>query len=281
MGVALALMSHPDGQIALLNDAALGIFPSPGHLGIKPASEGTFELRDSGYFGTRTSAGHYLICDAGPVGPDYLLGHAHGDIFSFELSLGGSRAIVDSGVFSYEPDSMRAYCRSTKAHNTVEIGGVDQCEFWGTFRVARRGRPSDVSFEITDNGFRLSGRHDGYRRLAGRPVHHRTFLWKNEGVLAVRDRVDSSRQVEVVSRIHLHPDCDIIELGERMARIGHSSGDFVVAWTGNGVLTAEDSWYCPEFGIRQKNRALAFRGSAPCETAFCVALDEALLSFDA
>ena len=84
-----------------------------------------FRRVDEPDFGARTADGHYLVCDAAPIGPDYLPGHAHGDLLSFELSLGGHRVFVDSGVESYEADELRRYCRSTRAHNTVELDGAD------------------------------------------------------------------------------------------------------------------------------------------------------------
>ena len=82
-----------------------------------------------------------------PIGPDYQPGHAHGDLLSFELSFAGRRVVTDSGVHGYDGDPLRAWCRSTHAHNTVEIDGQSQCEFWSVFRVARRARPRDVRFE--------------------------------------------------------------------------------------------------------------------------------------
>ena len=48
-------------------------------------------MPDTGYYGARSADGHYVVCDAAPIGPDYNPGHAHGDLFSFELSLGGHR----------------------------------------------------------------------------------------------------------------------------------------------------------------------------------------------
>src|SRR5688500_6439787 len=94
---ALAMMCHPDRQIALLNDSAFNIYPIE-NADLPP---GPFALNDTGYFGARTADGHYIICDAGPIGPGYQPGHAHGDIFSFELSYFGHRVIVDSGVYDY------------------------------------------------------------------------------------------------------------------------------------------------------------------------------------
>ena len=278
---SLELQTHPDGGIALLNDSAFGVTPVPADLGIRRPSIGPFAMSDTGYFGSRTRDDDYIICDAAPIGPDHLPGHAHGDIFSFELSLGGSRVVVDSGVFNYEPDEMRAYCRSTRAHNTVEIGGADQCEFWGAFRVARRGRPKKVTFTPSSRGFRLSGQHDGYRRLSGLPVHRRVFVWHDSGVLIVNDRVESRKPVETASRVHLHPDCQVSDLTDLVAKIRYPSGEFVVAWKGDGRLETEDSWYCPEFGVREKNVALVFRAPAPAVTAFCIARDLDGISFQA
>jgi uncharacterized heparinase superfamily protein len=271
MQMALARLCHPDGQIALLNDAAFGIAPDPGDLLAGRAHEGPFALRDAGYYGAR-AAGHYVVCDAAPIGPDYNPGHAHGDLLSFELSLAGQRVVVDAGVHGYEGDPLRSWCRSTRAHNTVEIGGDDQCEFWGVFRVARRGRPRDVVWTTPSDGFRLSVWHDGYERLRGRPRHAREFRWYDEGVLLVRDRVTASRPVAAVSRLHLHPECRIDGVSSLRARIRHPGGVFSVIFDGDGDLAVESSTYCPEFGRRLDARTLAFTPrDRVTEFGFCIA----------
>jgi uncharacterized heparinase superfamily protein len=269
--VALAKLCHPDGEIALLNDAAFGIARHPGDLLDQPARDGAYALRDAGYYGAR-AAGHYIVCDAAPIGPDYQPGHAHGDLLSFELSLAGQRVIVDAGVHGYDGDPLRAWCRSTRAHNTVEIDGQDQCEFWSTFRVARRGRPRDVAWTARPGGFSLSAWHDGYDRLRGQPRHAREFRWYDDGVLLVRDRVTSSRPALAVSRLHLHPDCAIEEISGLLARIRHPGGRFAVAFAGAGRLAEEASTYCPEFGRSLDARALAFTPSERAtEFGFCIA----------
>ena len=281
-------LCHPDGQIALLGDSAFSVHNQPadlwdwwirvaGHNGVeKRVDPEAFALPDSGYYGARHPNGHYLICDAGPMGPDYQMGHAHGDLFSFELSLRGHRVICDSGVHGYDGDPYRPYCRSTRAHNTVEIDGEDQCEFWATFRVARRARPREVCWESTEDGFRLSGWHDGYQRLPGKPRHYRQFTWHQRGALIVVDRVSSARSVSAASRLHLHPDCKIVDLEPRAARIRARGGDFYVAFAGRGRLEVERSVYCPEFGVAIENQALVFSSAgADIELGFCIS-DESL-----
>jgi uncharacterized heparinase superfamily protein len=287
---ALVPLCHPDGGLALLNDSAMNVVPEAPDLleawsraAGRPApapSDGVFALPDTGYYGVR-DGGDYLVCDAGPVGPDYIPGHAHGDIFSFELSLGGRRVVVDTGVHDYEVSELRRLCRSTRAHNTVEVEGEDQCEFWAAFRVARRGRPRDVAFAERPGGFSLEGWHDGYERLPGRPRHRRRFAWHESGVLMVADRVDASRAVETASRLHLHPDCAVERAGDRLVRIGHPGGSATVCFAGEGDLRVEDSSYCPELGLALGSRVLVFaaRGDGVA-TGFCVARNAVELRYD-
>jgi len=281
---ALDKLRHPDGEIALFNDSAFGIANHPAQLLqlAEPASStGCFALPDTGYYGARSAGGHYVVCDAAPIGPDYIPGHAHGDIFSFELSLGGHRVIVDAGVYGYDADDMRRYCRSTRAHNTVEVEGEDQCEFWAAFRVARRGRPRDVAWKQIEGGFRLEGWHDGYERLAGRARHRRSFRWHPEGVLLVRDLVTAERAVSVCSRLHLHPSCELVEVEATRARVRHPGGEFAIGFAGEGTLSLEPSFYCPEFGAKLESRALVYAAQGSrVETGYCVANGGGAVAYD-
>jgi len=282
MVAAMREMCHPDGEIALFNDSAFGIYNTPRQIldfwsGLHPegtvqnrAVDGPWRLPHAGYYGCWSPDGSGLICDAGEAGPDYIPGHAHGDIFSFELSLKGQRVIVDSGVYDYVPGEMRRFCRSTRAHNTVEINGMDQCEFWGAFRVARRGRPRDVSGAFQEDGFTLAGWHDGYKRLPGSPRHRREFQWQSKKLLLlVKDQITASRPVQAISRIHLHPDCAIASMGNDSAEVTHPAGRVRIHFDGPGKLESENSFYCPEFGRKIPNIVLAFHCSgARIESGF-------------
>lgn len=277
MVTALRHMTHPDGQVALLNDSAFGIYNTPDQLfsyvrnffEIDNVSLGNFALPEAGYYGFRDDKGTYVICDAARIGPDYIPGHAHADMFSFELSLKGHRVIVDSGVYDYEANQMRQYCRSTKAHNTLEINGQDQCEMWGVFRVARRGRPHNIKWMPSKDGFQLSGWHDGYKRLKANPIHYREFNWNKSGKLTIKDITNAPKTQNVISRLHLHPNCEIDRLKDSTVRVAYPEGDFRIIFSRNGRLSLEDSYYCPEFGVKIANKALAFSFSGrKTETEF-------------
>jgi uncharacterized heparinase superfamily protein len=260
---ALESVRHPDGEIALFNDSAFGIYHEPAAvvdfasrtLG-GPAAAVPGDLPAAGYYRGTNDRGDAVICDAGLLAPDHQPGHAHGDIFSFELSLAGRRAIVDSGTFEYPPGEMRAWCRSTRAHNTVTVDDHDQAEFWGSFRVGRRGRPHDVHHERLRDGFALEGWHDGYRHLPAAATHRRAFRWHDAGRLELRDHVTARRPVRASARLHLHPDCRIVDRDDRIVRIACGDVPFTVAYGPNGTLRTEDGWYCPRFGVRERTTVL-------------------------
>ena len=285
------LLSHSDGRIALFNDSAFEISNDPRSLlewgralGVAPAGEGAagcWSLPVAGYYGWRNDSELSLVCDAGAVGPDYIPGHAHGDIFSFELACRQHRIVVDSGVFDYLPSDMRRYCRSTRAHNTVTLDGQDQCEFWQAFRVGRRGRPYEVKWDPTPVGFRLEGWHDGYHRLAGKPRHGRVFSWHRDGVLMVRDEIESHADSDAASRIHFHPACRIGDDAGGLVQVETPAGPFAIQFTGPGELRREASWYCPEFGKRIPNQALVWSHRAKhSRFGFCLAPGRRIESFD-
>ncbi len=270
---ALRKLCHPDGRIALLSDSAQGIYHEPERLLAycgrrSSASEavsdksGGFSLPSSGYYGWQGSDGTYLIADFGRIGPDYIPGHGHADLFNFELSLNGQRVVTDSGVHDYEDSAARRYCRSTAAHNTVEIAGQDQCELWGAFRVAGRGYPRDVVWRCDEKGFTLGGWHDGYRRLPGKPIHTRQMRWSVATGLAVHDSITARRPVQCISRVHLYPACRVTGAGDRLVRVSYPAGTFEVE--ANCDIQVEETPYFERFYEVQPRSCLCMVGRG-CE----------------
>lgn len=252
----LATMTHPDGEIALFNDAAFGIAPGPAALADYAAALGiaavspalTFPgatlLADCGY--ARLARGPaVLIADAGEIGPDYLPGHAHADTLSFELSLFGRRVVVNSGTSEYGLGAERLRQRGTAAHSTVQVDGADSSEVWSGFRVARRARPQDRRLAAQDDALLLSCAHDGYRRLPGRPLHRREWRLGAQA-LRVTDTIEGGFG-EAVARYHLHPE--VAATGEGSAGALRLPGGQALRWsaTGGTVRAVASTWH-PAFG---------------------------------
>ncbi|MDF2384365.1 alginate lyase family protein [Nostoc ellipsosporum NOK] len=255
-------MAHPDGEIGFFNDAAIGIAPAyatiaayAARLGVSPPppwGEAAQSFPDSGY--VRVSAGPATaLLDLARVGPDYLPGHAHADTLSFELSLGDRRLIVNGGTSEYGTGAVRLFERSTAAHSTVVVDGADSSEVWGGFRVARRAYPVDR--EITP-GAPLEVRcgHDGYRRLPGKPVHHRHWAFTPAG-LTVEDHV-SGRHGSAVARFLLAPGTDLVAIAPGSFEIDLDGGRIATIRIARGSAAVADGWYSPHFGERLPTRCL-------------------------
>jgi len=205
----LAAMLHPDGELSLLSDAARGMAGAPGPLiGAAKSVDGLQPLADSGYVVFRDeSSGDFAVFDCGRIGPDHQPGHGHCDCLSYELDVAGERILVDSGVGTYYGDlQWRDYYRSTRAHNTVQIDGVEQSEIWDRFRVGRRHQPRGVRWADEDGLLWASAAHDGYESLPDPVTHRRWMCWIDRRFWLICDRISGSGRHRVESFLHFHPD---------------------------------------------------------------------------
>ena len=263
-------MKHPDGNIVLFNDAAFGIAPRPeqlfeygDHLGLKVASEinvGLVRFDATGYL--RIQHGPALaFLDVAQIGPDYLPGHAHADTLNFELSLFGQRVIVDSGTSCYGTSEERLRQRGTAAHNTVTINGENSSEVWGGFRVAWRARPFDLQIDDQPETKTISCSHNGYRRLAGKPVHRRCWKFDQES-LTIVDAIAGSFE-SAVACYHFHPDCRVAIDENSQIQVELPGGQSLCLKIKGGQGSLVDTTYHPEFGLSLSNKCLeiVFDGS--------------------
>lgn len=285
MGRFLRGLVHPDGDVSLFNDATFDGAPSPASIGAYATAVGdlwTDDRASDPRLDRYPEAGFYayragpvtLVLDAGPIGPDHQPAHGHADIFSYELSIGERRMVSDSGVYQYRTGEMRTFCRSTMAHNTVEVDGADQAEVWDSFRVARRFDPVVEEAAELEQGFRFAGRLEGYSELIGDGVvHHRVFSCDRAGAgLRVEDRIDGEGTHEVFSRIHLHPDVEVRRTSDGLA-LRH--GEVSMELTASEEIDVASGWYCPRFGVRMRRDVLAIGGRRrlPTEISYEMSLE--------
>lgn len=67
------------------------------------------------------------------------LGHAHNDKLSFTMYVDGKQLCFDNGSYAYTGNrEARNFFRSTKAHNTIFVDGVEQNEFVDFFKMNRK-----------------------------------------------------------------------------------------------------------------------------------------------
>jgi uncharacterized heparinase superfamily protein len=262
----LAAVQTPAGSVPLLGDAGAEasaqpseLFDFAARLGLeRPAapSGGVRWLAASGLAVYR-DARQYLLADVGGVGPPHLAAHGHCDSLSFEWWVDGVPIVVDTGTTSYEPGALRDACRATHAHNTLEIDGREQHEIWAAFRVARRAR--------------VHARRDGDAAVIAmlRTWHDRGVCIERRfefgaGGVHIRDRVEGPGTHTLASRLHFHPDCELLrEGGVLHVRHGRAAAaiELDVPFEVHGP-DARRSVHCERLGLARPNAVLEMVGKS-------------------
>ncbi|MEC7742660.1 MAG: alginate lyase family protein [Pseudomonadota bacterium] len=261
----LAAMSHPDGEVAFFNDAAIGIAPDNIEMlryahdlgfAIEPPAAGITHHAQSGYARMELGAA-VVIADLARIGPDYLPGHAHADTLSFEFSLGRKRFIVNSGTSVYGTSPERQRQRGTAAHSTLVFDGENSSEVWSGFRVGRRAKPFDVAVYGDETSLNAHGAHDGYTHLPGRPVHRRKWSL-SKGQLLIDDAAEGSGTHQLEAYFHLGRGISaVIDAANRVVELRDAEGGRQATFSAEGgiVEVIPSSWH-PEFGKRIDTKSI-------------------------
>jgi uncharacterized heparinase superfamily protein len=258
MAQAAADLAHPDGHVALFNDAGLDMAYAPVEcldafeclFHFRPLPRSVFALERSGYFGLR-SGGGYVVVDCGRIAPDDLPAHGHGDVLSFEWSVDGQRMIVDQGVFEYVAGERRRRSRAAESHNTLCFVDADQADFFSAFRCGRRPDVEVRRFEAGAEGFFLEGAHNGFANLAGAPRHVRRVEASADAIFLC-DRIEGHRDRLCSIGFLLHPDA-------RVEAVGHAAR----IWRGGAIemtstlpIAIEEAVWWPNMGEERPTRRL-------------------------
>lgn len=251
MAVVVNLV-HPDGLVAQFSDSGLHMAYSPAEIvrefsriaGEAPACAARFAFPAAGYFGCRDDYGNLLAVDAGRIAADRLPAHGHGDIFSFEWSVARQRIVVDQGVFEYVAGARRDRSRMSSSHNTLSIGGMEQGEFYGAFRLGHRAAVT-VRDRSDRRQLEISGSHDGFIRYGG-PTVTRRFSGHG-GAFRIDDTIDRPQAVPVRAGMLLAPDAAAERISTGKVRITCGRATAVIA--GSFDIVIEPAVWWPDMGI--------------------------------
>lgn len=216
---ALEVMTHADGRLCASGDTApLSLSPTVEITDWARTMGLTWSLQTEAFcdsWGRRTLADggfSVLRCDPwrvhlqhGPFGIPHQPGHAHCDLFAFELDKGPMRVIVDPGVHAYHDAYWREQTRSASTHATPSLGNVEQAEIWSRFRCGWRPTIQDATWERGEQGWRFVG-----EAMAFGPDHphllRRQLEFCGDAVL-VEDRVADANEFSVA--LTLAPSCRV------------------------------------------------------------------------
>nr|WP_198955001.1 alginate lyase family protein [Kineosporia sp. R_H_3] len=233
-------------------------------------------------------------CDGGPLGFGSIAAHGHADALSVEVRYDGVELLVDPGTYCYHGEPvLRQWFRSTAAHNTLELGGVDQCDAGGPFLWMTHPRTTTLRQEPGDAPVRLwEAAHDGYTRLPVPLVHRRLVTLDSPArTLTVVDDVTgpvgssgpAGAAVPLRLSWHLGPAVDV-DLGDRTARLAWTAQDGRrtarlrlpgdLTWTAHrGEDDPPLGWYSPRFGRRVPSTSLVGTGSGAAGTHLVTVLE--------
>jgi len=226
-------------NIALLNSKLFD------YANILKINDKKIPLKDSGYRKVNLD-GYEFILDVGPIGPDYIPGHGHADIFNFELKIDNLPMIVDTGTSTYENNSKRQNERSTFAHNTITINTKNQSEVWGSFRVGSRAKVNILS----DERNRVYASHDGYKNMG--ITHFRSFeFFKNK--IIIEDTLKGTQKNIAESHIHFHPDRSVIMISNNIIEVDKK---IHLIFHGYNNIKIKDFKYCLGFNKNKTSKKI-------------------------
>lgn len=191
-----------------------------------------------------------FFMDVADCGPDENLGHAHADALNFLLCSENKQIFVDSGVFTYKPGKERDDCRSTKAHNTLEIDGKDNAEVWAAFRVAKRGHTKVIDYSSNENLF-VKAYYDGYTKITNPPVKQYRSIVINDEAIELIDEIEGKGVHSVIARFHIGPSCQVVQDSPKSCIID----DSIIVESENELKIVECE-VAGMFGIREQSKCI-------------------------
>ena len=290
----LAGMTHPDGEIALFNDAAFGIAPTLAELGSYARRLGIADViadlirnpvRPAAWMPPDRSPGQapQVRHDKDFLTTPRLVHFA--DSGYVRLEAGNAVALLD--VAPVGPDYLPGHAHadtlsfelSVFGQRVVVNGGTSRYGL-GPERLRERGTAAHSTVEVAGQnssevwaGFRVARRaypfdlevqpelgrvacsHDGYTRLPGAPVHSREWVMA-AGSLRVTDTVRGGAHV-AIARYILHPNVQITAAGGNTWQLVLPGGKTLRVVVVAGQARLEAASYAPEFGIVQPTQCIA------------------------
>lgn len=213
----------------------------------------------------RTPTMHCIV-DCGELGKEGWGGHGHNDTLGFELYANGVTFISDSGTLCYTANpALRNEMRSTKAHNTVMVDGVEIADFTGDFRIdADHTHPKVLQWDTSSIEDVLVAEHYAYRTRLEQPLtHNRMFVFeKRYQRLTVIDRLSGSGTHTAEICFHLCPNAEVIKSSyNRIHVLDPNSGqrmDVDYEQT-DEELFISPGIFAPRYGVAEQNKVLIFR----------------------
>lgn len=205
----------------------------------------------------------HIFIDAGELGKKGWGGHGNNDTLSFELYANGVNWLTDRGTFAYTSNKdLRDELRSTRAHNTAMIDGVELADFANAFKVkADLTNPKILKWESTAERDALVAEHYAYHRLPNPVTHRREFFFdKRRGELLLADTLTGRGAHVAEFFFHFAPDIALSQDGNVITATHASSAKLTMRFDKTDIeLSIQPSWIAPRYNRRVDAQRLIAR----------------------
>jgi O-antigen/teichoic acid export membrane protein len=185
----------------LLESRDTGIFPKSADLQVFPHVGYAF-LHNGGRAHVAFDVGAFSRCETS--------NHAHCDALSFELWANGERIVVDPGVYLpwHDHRDWTQYFRSTGAHNTVQIDGMEQSELADSLDHSHIARTRLLRYAKCSAYAAAVAECLPYRR-SGDEVRHTREICLEADQMTIRDRVLGAGVHRLAWSFQFAPDVEL------------------------------------------------------------------------
>tara|TARA_A100001037_G_C15153911_1_gene642011 strand:+ start:2021 stop:3694 length:1674 start_codon:yes stop_codon:yes gene_type:complete len=272
MSSTLRSYRHGDGALALFNDSLeetawlidLVLAKSNAHGRAHPAKlYSGFQRLQSG----RT----LIILDSGP--PASIGNKTHAGTFSFEMSIGKERIIVNCGAWRGGDESWRTALRATAAHSTLTVDDTNSSELLSSGGIGTGAEKINSEFKQKEGALYLSMSHDGFNEPFNL-IHERQLYLSADGSdlrgtdTLVQSKNNQAKGRSFAIRFHIHPDVQtsLVHDGNTVLLRLPSGLGWQMRVNGANLDLAE-SIYCGQAGKQRRSSQIVMTGPIdPTET---------------
>ncbi|MFT6835588.1 MAG: hypothetical protein ACJA0H_001628 [Francisellaceae bacterium] len=194
-----------------------------------------------------------LFFDFGPLGMGTMAAHGHADSLNITLTFNEEPILIDPGTYCYHDNlKFRSYFRSTLAHNTIALAGLDQSKQIGPFLWSDHAMGTLEAFNFKDKMYEIIASHNGY--LGAFKIIHRRRLVTTINGLKIEDILEGEGEHLVTLSFHFYPnvkvsrkeDIFLLESGKSILRLEPEENLTFKIVKGNDTA----GWYSKHFGTK-------------------------------
>lgn len=184
-----------------------------------PFKESGYFLLQAGSISDKNQAS--ILFDCAELGYTTIAAHGHADALSFVMRINKKDLFVDTGTYDYfSHPQWRNHFRTTRAHNALEVDGLDQSVMTGPFMWEKHAQASCIEWSPSEFGGTVIAEHSGYQRLTSPVKHQRSMTLNSEQKeITIVDHIETNGQHDIALYFHFSEFCQEIKVSDSVCSL--------------------------------------------------------------